>query len=71
VLSGIATGASCIAYFRALQLGNANEVAPVDKLSVVFIAIFSTIFLDEKLALNQWIGVFLISFGAILLCIKM
>jgi len=71
VLSGLATGASWLAYFRALQLGNASSVAPVDKLSVVLVAIFSVLFLDEKLELNQWLGVFFVSIGAILLCVKL
>ncbi len=49
ILSGIATGGSWICYFRALKLGNASQVAPIDKLSVVLVAIFGVIFLGEKL----------------------
>ncbi len=66
VLSGLATGASWFCYFRALKLGDAARVAPIDKLSVVLVAIFSVIFLGEKLALPNWIGVILIAAGALL-----
>jgi transporter family protein len=66
VLSGLATGASWLCYFRALKLGNAGQVAPVDKMSVVLVAIFGVLFLGEKLALTNWIGVALIATGAIL-----
>ncbi len=65
-LSGLATGASWFCYFRALKLGDAARVAPVDKLSVVFVAIFSVLVLGEKLALPNWLGVGLIAAGAIL-----
>jgi len=57
VLSGAATGASWLCYFRALQVGQASQVAPIDKLSVVFVAIFATLFLGEKLSLVNWLGV--------------
>jgi transporter family protein len=66
VLSGLATGASWLCYFRALKLGNAGQVAPVDKMSVVLVAIFGVLFLGEKLALTNWIGVALIASGAVL-----
>jgi len=64
VLSGMATGASWLAYFRALQLGQAAQVAPIDKLSVVLVAVFAAVFLDEKLSLTNWIGVACIATGA-------
>lgn len=67
VLSGLATGASWICYFRALKLGPAALVAPVDKLSVVLVAIFGVTILGEQLATKQWIGVALVATGAILL----
>lgn len=70
VLSGLATGASWLAYFRALKLGQASQVAPVDKLSVVLVAIFGVLFLGEHLDLKGWIGVTLISAGAVTLAIK-
>ncbi len=66
-LSGIATGASWLCYFRALQVGNAAQVAPVDKLSVVLVAIFSVAFLGEHLAPHHWLGVLLILGGVLLL----
>jgi bacterial/archaeal transporter family protein len=66
VLSGLATGASWIAYFRALKIGQAAQVAPVDKLSVVLVAIFGVMFLGEKLAPQNWLGVALIMAGAVL-----
>lgn len=70
VLSGLATGASWLAYFRALKLGQASQVAPVDKLSVVLVAIFGVMFLGEKLNLQGWIGVSLVAAGAVTLAIK-
>lgn len=66
VLSGLATGASWFCYFRALKLGDAARVAPIDKLSVVFVAVFAVLFLGEKLTLPNWLGVALIAAGAIL-----
>lgn len=70
VLSGLATGASWLAYFRALKLGQASEVAPVDKLSVVLVAIFGVLFLGEKLTVQGWIGVALVTAGAVTLAWK-
>jgi len=67
VLSGLATGASWFCYFRALKLGDAARVAPIDKLSVVFVAVFSVLFLGERLSLPNWLGVCLIAVGAILI----
>ncbi len=67
ILSGLATGASWICYFRALKLGPASLVAPVDKLSVVLVAIFGIAFLGEHLQPKQWIGVALVGTGAVLL----
>ncbi len=69
VLSGLATGASWLCYFRALQLGKASQVAPIDKLSVVFVAIIATLFLGEKLSPIGWSGVGLIGLGAILVAV--
>jgi bacterial/archaeal transporter family protein len=66
VLSGMATGASWICYFRALKIGNAAQVAPVDKLSVVLVAIFGVLFLGERLSGLNWVGVALVGAGAIL-----
>lgn len=66
ILSGLATGASWLCYFHALKLGNAAQVAPIDKLSVVFVAVFAALFLGEKLSPANWIGVGLIATGALL-----
>jgi transporter family protein len=69
VLSGLATGASWLCYFRALQLGDAARVAPLDKLSVVLVAIFGVVLLGERLPLLAWAGVGLIATGALLVAI--
>ena len=68
-LSGMATGASWVCYFRALQVGDAARVAPVDKLSVVLVAVFGVLFLGEQLALHQWLGVLLITAGVVLVAV--
>ncbi len=70
VLSGLATGASWICYFRALKLGNASQVAPIDKLSVVLVAVFGVAFLGERLTAANWVGVALIAGGAFLVAYK-
>ena len=64
VLSGLATGASWLCYFRALQLGPASRVAPVDKLSVVFVLILAALFLGEPLGPRTLIGGACIALGA-------
>jgi transporter family protein len=69
VLSGLATGASWICYFRALKLGDAAQVAPIDKLSVVLVAIFGSLLLGEKLTMVNWFGVALIALGAMLVAL--
>jgi bacterial/archaeal transporter family protein len=69
-LSGLATGASWVCYFRALQIGDAAKVAPVDKLSVVLVAIFAVIFLGERPATKDWLGIILVGAGVILLGLK-
>lgn len=65
-LSGMATGASWLCYFRALKLGDAARVAPIDKLSVVLVAIFGVLLLGERLSGTNWLGVGMIAAGAIL-----
>lgn len=67
VLSGLATGLSWLCYFRALQLGEASRVAPVDKLSVVFVIAFAALFLHETLTWQQWAGGSFILVGAVIL----
>jgi bacterial/archaeal transporter family protein len=69
VLSGIATGLSWLCYFRALQLGPASRVAPVDKLSVVFVLLLAAGFLGERLTLMKLAGGILIAAGAVMLAI--
>lgn len=66
-LSGLATGGSWLCYFRALQLGDAARVAPIDKLSVVLVALFGVLFLGESLSPLGWLGVLLIGAGALLI----
>jgi transporter family protein len=70
VLSGLATGGSWICYFRALKIGQAAQVAPIDKLSVVLVAIFGVIFLGERLTAPNWLGVALIAAGAVLVAYR-
>ncbi len=70
LLSGLGTGASWLCYFRALKLGPATLVAPIDKLSVVLVALFGVVFLGERPSLNGWLGIALISAGAVLIVFK-
>ena len=69
-LSGIATGLSWLCYFRALQIGEASKVAPIDKLSVVFVLGFAALFLGEALTMKTVIGGALITAGAVVLALK-
>jgi bacterial/archaeal transporter family protein len=69
-LSGLATGASWICYFRALQVGEASKVAPVDKLSVVLVAIFAFVFLGERPIVREWLGILMVGAGVIVLGLK-
>ncbi len=69
-LSGLATGASWVCYFRALQIGDASKVAPVDKLSVVLVAIFACVFLGERPLPREWLGIALVAAGVLTLAIK-
>jgi bacterial/archaeal transporter family protein len=70
VLSGLATGGSWICYFRALKLGDAARVAPIDKLSIVLVAVFGVVFLGERLSGANWCGVVLIACGALLVAYR-
>jgi len=69
-LSGLATGASWVCYFRALQIGEASKVAPVDKLSLVLVAIFAFAFLGERPAIQEWVGILMVGGGVLLLALK-
>jgi transporter family protein len=70
LLSGLGTGASWLCYFRALKLGPATLVAPIDKLSVVLVALFGVTFLGERPSWNGWLGIALIAAGAMLIAVK-
>lgn len=69
ILSGLATGASWLCYYKALQLGEASKVVPVDKLSVVITLVLAFIFLNEKITLKSGIGCALIGAGTLLMVI--
>ena len=70
VLSGLATGASWVCYFRALKIGDASKVAPVDKLSLVLVAVFAVLFLDERPSIREWTGILMIGAGVLVLALK-
>ncbi|MEO6104264.1 MAG: EamA family transporter [Pseudoxanthomonas sp.] len=70
VLSGLATGASWVCYFRALKIGDASKVAPVDKLSLVLVAVFAFAFLGERPSGREWLGIALVAVGVLVLGFK-
>lgn len=69
-LSGLATGASWVCYFRALKIGDASKVAPVDKLSLVLVAVFAFTFLGERPSLREWSGIAMVAGGVLILAFK-
>lgn len=69
-MSALATGASWVCYFRALQIGDASRVAPVDKFSVVLVAVFAVVFLGERPVARDWLGIALVAAGVLLLALK-
>jgi transporter family protein len=69
-LSALATGASWLCYYRALQLGPAAGVAPIDKMSVLLVALFAATFLGERLSMTGWVGVALVGLGGVLVAVK-
>lgn len=69
-LSALATGASWVCYFRALQVGEASKVAPVDKLSLVLVAVFAVAFLGERPSMREWSGIAMVAGGVLLLAFK-
>jgi len=69
-LSAMATGASWVCYFRALQIGDASKVAPVDKFSVVLVALFAVIFLNERPSPREWLGILLVTAGVVVLSFR-
>lgn len=70
ILSGLATGASWLAYFKALQIGKASQVAPIDKFSLVLVVVFAVIFLRERPNIKEWLGIGLIASGVFVLVFK-
>lgn len=66
----MATGASWVCYFRALKIGDASKVAPVDKFSVVLLALFAVLLLGERPSLREWSGIALVTLGVLVLAIK-
>lgn len=70
VLSGLATGASWVCYFRALKIGDASKVAPVDKLSLLLVAVFAFLFLHERPSVRDWTGILLVGAGVLILALK-
>lgn len=70
ILSGLATGVSWLAYFKALQMGNASQVAPIDKFSIVLVTLFAVFFLGERPSGQDWVGIGLITAGVLFLAIK-
>lgn len=69
-LSALATGASWVCYFRALQIGEASKVAPVDKFSLVLVAAFAFVFLGERPSAQEWLGIGLVAAGVLVLALK-
>lgn len=69
-LSALATGASWVCYFRALQIGEASKVAPVDKFSLVLVALFAFVFLGERPSLREWSGIACVALGVVILALK-
>ena len=70
LLSGLATGASWLCYFRALKLGEASKVAPIDKMSLILVALFAVIFLGERPSVKNWAGIVLVAAGVIVIGLK-
>ena len=69
-LSGAATGVSWVCYFRALKIGEASKVAPVDKLSVLLVAVFAVLFLHERPSVREWTGILMVGAGVLVLALK-
>ena len=69
-LSALATGASWVCYFRALQIGEASKVAPVDKFSLVLVAVFAVAFLGERPSVREWLGIAMVAGGVLVLAFK-
>jgi len=70
VLSGLATGASWVCYFRALKIGDASKVAPVDKFSLLLVVVFAFLFLGERPSMREWAGILMVGVGVVVLAFK-
>ena len=70
VLSGLATGSSWVCYFRALKIGEASKVAPVDKLSLLLVAVFAFVFLNERPSVREWVGILMVGAGVLVLAFR-
>jgi len=70
MLSGLATGASWVCYFRALKIGEASKVAPVDKLSLLLVALFAFLFLNERPSVREWVGILMVGAGVLVLALR-
>jgi transporter family protein len=70
VLSGLATGASWVCYFRALKIGEVAKVAPVDKLSLLLVALFAFLFLNERPSVREWVGILMVGAGVLVLAFR-
>jgi transporter family protein len=70
VLSGLATGASWVCYFRALKIGAASQVAPVDKLSLLLVAAFAFLFLNERPSVREWVGILMVGAGVLVVALR-
>ena len=70
LLSGLATGASWVCYFRALKIGEASKVAPVDKLSLLLVAVFAVLFLNERPSVREWVGILMVGAGVFVLAFR-
>jgi bacterial/archaeal transporter family protein len=70
VLSGLATGASWVCYFRALKIGEVSKVAPVDKLSLLLVAVFAFLFLNERPSVREWVGILMVGAGVLVLALR-
>ncbi len=68
-LSGLSTGASWLCYFRALKLGDAAKVVPIEKLTIVFVAVFGVVFLHERLTVMGWLGLAMVGTGAVIIAV--
>jgi transporter family protein len=70
VLSALATGASWVCFFRALKIGDASKVAPVDKFSLLLVALFAVVFLNERPSVREWVGILMVGAGVLVLAIR-